>query len=250
MVQGSITQTTENNICKITFCHPKGNSMPSALLSDLAKAIKEAGQNDNIRCVILTSSGNSAFCAGASFDELIEINNLDDGTKFFSGFANVINAIRTCQKFVVGRVHSKVIGGGIGLVAACDYTFAVESVNIRLSEFNVGIGPFVIAPAIVRKMGQSAFSQMTIDTDWYSALWAHEKGLFNKVFKSVEEMDAEINKLTEKFRSSSMDAMYELKKLFWDGTENWDELLVEKAKISGKLVLTEYTKNYLSNFKK
>jgi methylglutaconyl-CoA hydratase len=250
MENGSITQTIVNNVCTITFYHPKGNSMPSGLLSDLAKAIKDAGKNDNIKAIILQSTGKSAFCAGASFDELIEINNFADGTKFFSGFANVINNIRKCPKFVIGRIHSKVIGGGIGLVAACDYTYAVESVTIRLSEFNVGIGPFVIAPAIVRKIGESAFSQMTIDTEWYTAKWAQDKGLFNRVFQTTEEMDIEISKLAEKLTLSSMDAMYELKKLFWDGTENWDELLIEKAKVSGKLVLTDYTKNYLKNFKK
>ena len=243
MENGSVTQTIENNISRIIFYHPKGNSMPSCLLSDLANAIEEAGKNEEIKALILQSTGKSSFCAGASFDELIEINNFDDGTKFFSGFANVINAIRKCPKFVIGRIHSKVIGGGIGLVAACDYTFAVDSVTIRLSEFNVGIGPFVIAPSIVRKIGVSAFSQMTIDTEWYTAQWAKEKGLFNRVCPSAEEMDAEISNLAEKFRSSSIDAMHELKKLFWDGTENWEDLLKEKALVSGKLVLTE-TREY------
>lgn len=250
MTNGTINKEISNKICTITFHHPKGNSMPGELLAKLSEEIDSAGKNEEVKCIILASTGDKAFCAGASFDELIEIENLEDGTKFFSGFANVINSIRKCPKFVIGRVHNKVIGGGIGLVAACDYAFALTSVKIRLSEYSVGIGPFVIAPAIVRKMGVSALSQMSIDTDWYSAEWAKKKGLFNKLFDTPIEMDIALNNLCEKISKSSMDAMIELKKLFWEGTEHWDTDLIDKAKISGKLVLTDYAKDLLKEFKK
>jgi methylglutaconyl-CoA hydratase len=223
--------------------------MPGYLLKELSECITIAGSNSDVRVIILESEGEKAFCAGASFDELASIEDFQTGVEFFSGFANVINAIRKANVLVIGRIQGKVVGGGLGLVAACDYSLAHKSASVRLSEYSLGIGPFVIAPAVERKIGKSALAQMTIDTEWYDAEWAYQKGLFNKLFDELEILDNTLNELAYKISSLSPEASKELKLLFWEGTSEWDSLLIEKAKISGKLVLGEYTKNFINRFK-
>ncbi|WP_299678341.1 enoyl-CoA hydratase/isomerase family protein [uncultured Tenacibaculum sp.] len=248
---GSLYTHIENKIATIEFGHPASNSFPSELLDRLTKELNSLSDNDKVNIIVLKSEGERAFCAGASFDELVAIDNLDDGKKFFSGFANVINAIRTCSKLVIGRVQGKVVGGGVGLAAACDYVLATEAASIKLSEFTIGIGPFVIAPAVERKIGVSGLAELTLDaTSWKNAYWAKDKGLYAKVFDSLSELDKEVSLLAEKLASYNPDALFEMKKTLWEGTENWNELLVERAKITGRLVLSEFTKNALAKFKK
>lgn len=249
MENGKVTKSIENNICRIKFYHPKSNSLPSNLLSELAKTITEAGNDDNTKVIVIESEGEKAFCAGASFDELLAINDFDKGKKFFMGFANVINAIRKVPKFTIARVQGKAVGGGVGLVSAVDYALGVDESSVKLSEFALGIGPFVVGPAVERKIGRAAFSQMSIDYDWRDSLWARQKGLFSETFETIEELDDAVNKLAEKLSDNSPEAAYELKKIFWQGTENWDELLEKRAEISGKLVLSEFTKEYIKQFK-
>ncbi len=248
---GSLYTHIENKIATIEFGHPASNSFPSELLDRLTKELNSLSDNDEVNIIVLKSEGERAFCAGASFDELVAINNLEDGKKFFSGFANVINAIRTCSKLVIGRVQGKVVGGGVGLAAACDYVLATEAASIKLSEFTIGIGPFVIAPAVERKVGVSGLAELTLDaTSWKNAYWAKDKGLYAKVFDSLSELDKEVELLAEKLASYNPDALFEMKKTLWEGTENWGELLIERAKITGRLVLSEFTKNALAKFKK
>ena len=246
---GKITSSINNTICRISFYHPKSNSMPGNLLRELALIIESAGNNPDVRVIILQSEGSKAFCAGASFDELSSINDFETGKKFFMGFANVINAIRKAPKFVLGRIHGKAIGGGVGLAAACDYTFAAEAASIRLSEFALGIGPFVIGPVVERKTGTAAFAQISTDADFYDAKWAFEKGLYSKLFPTIDELDDNLNEFAAKLSKMSPEASFELKQVFWQGTENWPELLESRAEISGRLVLSDFTKNYLKEFK-
>jgi methylglutaconyl-CoA hydratase len=237
----------ENGIGTIEFFHPKSNSLPGYILKKLTDTISEAGKNKDIKVVILRSGGDRAFCAGASFDELVAIDTPENGKKFFSGFANVINAARKCPKFIIGRVQGKAVGGGVGMASATDYCFATKYASVKLSELAIGIGPFVVGPAVERKVGTSAFSAMTINaTKWFDASWAREKGLYTEVFDTSEEMDAEIEKLASILSTSSPDAMKELKKVMWEGTEHWDTLLMERAKISGKLVLSDFTRNAIN----
>lgn len=248
--QGRITSTTENGIAVITFYHPQSNSMPGALLRELATTIEAAGKNPEARVILLKSEGEKAFCAGASFDELISIKDFETGKKFFSGFAGVINAMRKAPKFVIVRVQGKAVGGGVGIAASGDYTFAVNGASAKLSELAVGIGPFVVGPAVQRKVGTSAFAEMTINaTEWRSSEWAQQKGLYNDVFASIEEMDKAIDVLATKLAASNPEAMAMLKKVFWEGTDHWDTLLDERAGMSGKLVLSEFTVNAINQFK-
>jgi methylglutaconyl-CoA hydratase len=234
----------------VSFFHPQSNSLPGALLRELAKTITETGQKNEVNVILLKSEGDKAFCAGASFDELIAIDNEEKGDHFFSGFALVINAMRKCPKLIIGRVHNKAVGGGVGLAASVDYCFATHQSSVKLSELAVGIGPFVVGPAVERKVGLSAMSQLAIDaTQWQSAQWAKEKGLYTAIFETVEEMDAAIDTLIGKLANSNPEAMHELKKIFWQGTEHWDHLLFDRAKISGRLVLSDFTKNAISAFK-
>lgn len=247
---GEITTDITNNIGTIEFYHPKGNSLPGQMLRNLAETISDMGESSEAHVLVLKSRGNGAFCAGASFDELIAINNYEEGKHFFMGFALVLNAMRQCPKLILVRVQGKTVGGGVGIASAGDYTIAHESAAIKLSELALGIGPFVVGPAVKRKVGSSAFSTLSIDAaSWNSAEWAREKGLFSKVCPTPEELDKEVNGLAEQLSDYSPEAMKELKKVFWKGTENWADLLKKRAEISGRLVLSDFTKNFIKEFK-
>ena len=249
-MEAFVKSEINNGIATVTFFHPQSNSLPGAILRKMAEEIAAAGNNPQAKVIILKSEGEKAFCAGASFDELMSIANFEEGKKFFSGFALVINAIRKAPKFVIGRVHGKAVGGGVGLAGAADYTFAVKDAYCRLSELALGIGPFVVGPAVERKVGAGAFTALTINpTEWQTAEWAREKGLYAEIFPTVAEMDAAIQALAGKLAQSSPDAMAQLKKVMWEGTENWDTLLMERAEMSGRLVLSDFTKNYIEKFK-
>ena len=247
---GSVTTSIENGIATVEFFHPAHNAMPGSQLAKLTEAIQSVGANDSVKVVVLKSAGDRTFCAGASFDELAAIEDFDTGKRFFLGFANVINAMRKCPKFIIGRIQGKAVGGGVGLAAATDYCMATHHSTIKLSELAVGIGPFVVGPAVERKVGTAAFTQLAINaTEWQTAEWAKAKGLYNEVFPSMEQMDAYIVHLTEKLVNSNPEAMHQLKKIFWQGTENWDELLAERAAMSGQLVLSDFTKKAIAAFK-
>lgn len=250
-MEAYVKSTIENGIGTIEFFHPQSNSMPSSQLKNLVEEINNLGKNDNAKVIILKSAGEKAFCAGASFDELISIKDFETGKIFFSGFANVINAMRKSPKLIIARIHGKAVGGGVGIACAADYTFATESASVKLSELAVGIGPFVIGPVVERKIGTSSFAQLAINaTEFYSAEWAQEKSMYQDVYETPEEMDAEINLLAEKLAQSSQDAMTKLKEVFWKGTDDWDQLLTERAAVSGQLVLSEFTVNAINQFKK
>lgn len=245
-----VKQNIQNDIATIEFFHPDQNSLPGTILAQLAQTITEAGANDTVKVIILKSGGDRTFCAGASFKELIAINDAATGKVFFSGFANVINAMRKCPKFIIGRIQGKTVGGGVGIAASTDYCFATKFAAIKLSELNVGIGPFVVSPAIERKMGVSAMSQIAIDANtFYEAEWARGKGLFASVYESIEEMDAAVEAFAKHLCTYNPEAMLEMKKIFWRGTDDWDNLLAERAAISGRLVLSDFTKRTLEKFK-
>ncbi len=250
IAEGKVSAQVESGISTITFFHPQSNSLPGNLLRSLANEITLAGDDPNVNVIILKSEGEKAFCAGASFDELMSISSFDEGRKFFSGFALVINAIRKAPKFVIARVQGKAVGGGVGVAAAADYTLAHQSADVKLSELAVGIGPFVVGPAVERKMGTSAFTSLSINaTEWQSAEWAREKGLYAEVFATLPELDDAVLKLASKLSNSSPQAMQELKSIFWNGTEDWDTFLIERAEMSGTLVLSDFTRNAISKFK-
>ena len=249
--EGSLYTKIENKIATIEFGHPASNSFPSFLLQRLTDELNKLSQNKDVCVIILKSQGEKAFCAGASFDELLQIDDLEKGEKFFSGFAHVINAMRTCSQLIIGRIQGKTVGGGVGLAAACDYAFATEAASIKLSELTIGIGPFVIAPAVERKMGTAALAELTIaGHEWQNAYWAKERGLFAKVYETIIEMDKEVDFLAQKLATYNPEALADMKRILWENTSNWDSLLLERAAISGKLVLSEFTKNALSQFKK
>ena len=240
----------KNEVGYIEFFHPSHNSLPSNLLSELTRTITNAGDNSNIKVIVLKSGGERTFCAGASFNELMSINDEAAGKEFFSGFANVINAMRKCSKFIIGRIQGKTVGGGVGLASATDYCMATKFAAIKLSELNVGIGPFVVGPAVQRKIGLSAMSQLAIDANsFYSAKWARQKGLFTQVFESTEVLDEAVTAFAENLCSYYPKAMSEMKTMFWRGTEDWDQLLIQRTKTSGRLVLSEFTKETLKKFK-
>lgn len=245
-----VKSETHNGITHIEFFHPQSNSLPAKILEQLAQEIHFAGTHASTKVIVLRSAGEKTFCSGASFNELIAIKTEAEGQQFFSGFANVINAMRKCPKFIIARVHGKAVGGGVGLAAAADYTIALEGADIKLSELAVGIGPFVVGPAVERKMGNAAFSALATDAAmWRNCDWAKRKGLYAEVHVSVENMDESIARLSHSLSTSNPEAMAEMKKMFWHGTEHWDSLLKERAAISGRLVLSEFSKAAIEKFK-
>lgn len=247
---GYVQTEIKEGLGVISFFHPQRNALPAALLEALTRAVEKAGQDPAVRVILLKSQGDKVFCAGASFDELSAIQDEEQGRRFFMGFAQVINAMRTCPKFVIARVQGKCVGGGVGLAATADYCLALDSADIKLSELAVGIGPFVVGPAVERKMGVSAFSQLAMDAGgWRSADWARQHGLFAEVHPNEEALDQAIQKLAKTLSLSNPEAMAEMKKIFWAGTEHWQELLPERAAISGRLVLSDFCKKAISAFK-
>jgi len=239
-----------NGINTIEFYHPQSNSLPGKLLEELAQTIHGAGNDEDTKVIVLRSVGEKAFCAGASFDELVAIKNQEEGTVFFSGFANVLNAMRTCPQFIIARIQGKCVGGGVGIAAAADYSIAQEGADIKLSELAVGIGPFVVGPAVERKIGLAAFENLAIDaTMWRNAEWARKRGLYSELHASTEDMDESIQRLSYNLAHSNPQAMAEMKKMFWKGTEHWDQLLNQRAVISGRLVLSQHTRTAIEKFK-
>jgi methylglutaconyl-CoA hydratase len=247
---GNVIVSEHQGICTVSFFHPQSNSLPGSLLRKMAEEISRAGENPEVKVIVLKSEGEKTFCAGASFDELISIKDLETGKRFFSGFAAVINAIRKAPKFVLVRVQGKAVGGGVGIACAGDYTLATEAAAVKLSELAVGIGPFVVGPAVERKTGNAAFCQMTINaTEWQSAQWAREKGMYTELHPDSAALDQAVNTLATKLAASNPEAMRMLKAVMWEGTGHWDELLAERAEMSGRLVLSEFTRNAINKFK-
>lgn len=244
-----VNYNIKNSIATIEFFHPKSNALPSEILAELAKTITQVGLNDEALVIVIKSGGDRAFCGGASFNELVAIEDEETGEQFFSGFANVINAMRKCPKFIIGRIQGKTVGGGVGLASAMDYCMATKYAAIKLSELNVGIGPFVVGPAVERKMGISAMSQIAIDANrFFDAEWAKQKGLYADVFETTEELDQAVEELATQLCTYNPQAVKHMKKMFWRGTEDWDHLLIERAKISGRLVLSDFTKEKLASY--
>jgi methylglutaconyl-CoA hydratase len=249
--EGYVKSEKQQGVTTIEFFHPRSNSLPGRLLEELTRQVSEAGHDAATRVIVLRSAGEKAFCAGASFDELLAIQNEKQGFSFFSGFAHLINAMRKCPQFIIVRIQGKCVGGGLGLAAAADHAIAVEGADIRLSELAVGIGPFVVGPAVERKIGLSAFGTLAIDAEmWRSDVWAREKGLYAELHHEVKGMDESVRRLADSLSRSNPEAMAEMKKNFWEGTGHWDELLLERAAVSGRLVLSEFSREAIKQFKK
>ena len=246
---GDVSVTISDGIGTITFCHPKGNSLPGALLQRMADAIEWLGKDAAARVLVLRSDGTGPFCAGASFDELLDISDAEQGEEFFSGFARVILAMIRAPKFVLVRVHGRTAGGGVGIAAAGDYTFAVKTASAKLSELTVGIGPFVVGPVIERRVGNGPYAAMAVDADWRDADWGERHGLYSRIYNDVASMDAAINGLAGALAASNPEAMANMKRVFWEGTEEWDSLLAERARMSGTLVLSEFTRSAIAKFR-
>lgn len=249
--KGTISHIIKDRISTIEFYHPKGNSLPGPLLKELTAKIKQASDTEESQAIVIKSGGEGAFCAGASFDELLAVSTLEEGKEFFMGFANVLNAMRESKKFIVARIHGKVVGGGVGIAACADYAIAHSSASVKLSELAVGIGPFVVGPAVGRKIGVGAFTTLSVDArSWYDASWALDNNLYSKLFDSIQDMDKAIDKVAAEIASSNPQAMKELREIQWHGTGHWGPTLAQRAEISGRLVLSDFTRNFIKEFKK
>jgi methylglutaconyl-CoA hydratase len=248
--QGSLYTRISGSLAVLEFGHPASNSLNSELLDRLCREFESLGQNPEVSAILIQSEGDRAFCAGASFDELLEVSSPEQSAAFFSGFANLINAMRTCPRPIIARVHGKAVGGGVGLIAACDYVLASEAASIRLSELSIGIAPLVIAPAVVRKAGAAGLAALALSPkEWKSAYWALEHGLYSRVFESRSELDTEAEFFASQLATYSPEALALMKKALWEGTDHWTELLAGRAAQTGKLALSETTQQTLRKFK-
>ncbi|MDB4873718.1 MAG: Enoyl-CoA hydratase/isomerase [Gemmatimonadetes bacterium] len=245
---GTVSSFVAGGIADVSFGHPKSNSLPASVLSALAEQISALGARNDVRVVVLRSYGTGAFCAGASFDELAAIRDAAAGKEFFMGFARVILAMTRCPKPIITRVHGKVVGGGVGVVAASDYAMATDKAALRLSELAVGIGPFVVGPVIEHKIGAGAFGPMAIDADWRDAAWGERHGLYARMFDTIDALDAAIGVFARKLADANPDAVARIKAITWAGRDNWPRLLEERAAMSGTLVLSDYTRNAIAGF--
>mgnify|MGYP001810183500 CR=1 FL=1 len=246
---GTVTVTFDGAVATVSFFHPRGNSLPGALLRQLAAEITAVGARPDVRVIILRSEGTGPWCAGASFDELVSIATPEQGLEFFSGFSGVILAMTQVPQFVIARIHGKTAGGGVGLTAAADYAICTSRAAFRLSELAVGIGPFVVGPVIEKKIGTGAYAAMTVDADWRDATWAERHGLVAKVVADDAALDAAVSQLADTLARSNPQAMADLKRVFWSGTEHWPALLRERAAASGRLVLSDFTRDAIAAFK-
>tara|TARA_B100001057_G_scaffold493634_1_gene588510 strand:+ start:327 stop:1076 length:750 start_codon:yes stop_codon:yes gene_type:complete len=247
-MKGIVKLKNEDKVGKIHFFHPKGNSLPTIIINSLVDCLHKAENDPNINVIILESGGSSTFCSGASLSELKLVNNIESGTAFFMGFAKLLNTIREMSKFVLARVQGKLVGGGVGLVSACDYAFATEKASIKLSELSIGLGPYVIEPAVTRKIGNTAFTQLSIDSsNWKSANWGMEKGLYAHLSPDIDSMDDALNHKAQLIASYTPEACRQLRKLHWKNTQHWETLLPENAKITAQLSLSEYSQNLMKS---
>ncbi|MCZ2083323.1 MAG: enoyl-CoA hydratase/isomerase family protein [Flavobacteriales bacterium] len=249
MNNGFVNQELKNNISEITFGHPKSNSLPGEILELLAQTILNEGAKEEVKAILLKSEGEKAFCAGASFDELLSIDELENSKKFFGGFAKVLNAMRSCGKLVIVRVQGKTTGGGVGIACAADYCFATKDSALALTELNLGIGPFVIGPYVERKMGKSAYAAMSIDADFRSADWCEKHDVYHSVSENIQMMDEEIDKFLEKLSTRSSDALSLIKKVSWEGTEHFEQLMPERILMSASLILEDSAKENIGKIK-
>ncbi|GBD92044.1 putative polyketide biosynthesis enoyl-CoA hydratase PksH [bacterium BMS3Abin04] len=247
--EGFVKSQKENGIATVSFFHAKSNSLLSSQLKQLKKAFDQLSEDTSVNVIILRSEGEKAFCAGASFDELLKIENFEQGKEFFMGFARLVNAMRRCNKIIIGRIHGKAVGGGVGLVAATDYALATKNASLKLSELAIGLGPFVVGPPIERKIGVKDFNAMSLDCEWRSAEWGREHGFYKEIFDTIENLDKAIYDFATELASRNPEALKKLKRIFWEGTEHWDKLLEERAENSGKLVLSDFTKEFIKSFK-
>ena len=249
MIEG-IQVLKNNGIARIHFAHAKQNAFPATHLKALQTAFEEVSKDDGIHVIVLQSDPAKAFCAGASFDELLAVKTPEEGKAFFMGFANVINAMRQCPQPIIGRIHGKAVGGGVGLIAACDYTLATTYAEVKLSEIAIGIGPFVIAPAVLRKIGTAALSELSLTAHaWKSADWAHAKGLLSELHSDFDALEQAVAQHANRLAAYTPEAVAELKKALWKGTEDWDNLLEHNAAVSGRLVLSKRTQQTLHQIK-
>jgi methylglutaconyl-CoA hydratase len=247
---GSTAINVENKAARITFSHPKGNSLPSILLKELTNKFNDLGKHDDVKVIVLQSKGTGAFCAGASFEEIQSIKDFETGKEFFMGFARLILTMIRCPKVIITRVQGKAVGGGVGIIAASDYALALNTASIRLSELSLSLGPFVVGPVVEKKIGLSAFSALSIDTEWRDASWAKSFGLYSNVYNTIEKLDSAVNSLSERISKYNPEAILKLKSIFWERTEHWDQLLESRAEMSGRLVLSRFTSEAIDLLKR
>lgn len=246
---GTVTVSIADGVGTVEFAHPKGNSLPAQLLNLLAREITAVGENPDARVIVLRSAGTGAFCAGASFDEFTALADAAAGKEFFLGFSRVIMAMVRAPKFVLTRVHGKAAGGAIGVIAASDYSIAVRDAAVKLSELQVGIGPFVVGVAIERKLGLAPFQALGVHADWHDAAWCERHGLYSMVCDDVAALDAAVAAHAKRLAASNPEAMREMKRIYWEGSERWEAAMDERAAMSGRMVLSDFTRKALEKFR-
>lgn len=249
VLEGTVQASVADGVGTVEFSHPKGNSLPAKLLDDLAGAITKLGNDAAARVIVLRSAGTGAFCAGASFDEFVTLADAEAGKRFFSGFSRVVLAMVRAPKFVLTRVHGRAAGGALGVIAASDYSIALRTASVKLSELQVGIGPFVVGVVIERKLGLAPFQSLAVHADWHDADWCERHGLYSALVDDEAALDVAVEAHAKRLASSNPDAMAEMKRIFWHDIGDWEERMNERAAMSGRMVFSNFTHAALTKFR-
>lgn len=248
-MQPTVHTQIENSIAKIQFYNPASNACDPSMLAQMVHAFNTLSANSQVKVILLSSKGNKAFCAGASITHLSELKDMKAATDFFSGFGRLILSMKNCNKIIVTSVQGKAVGGGVGIIAASDYVIATENSGLRLSELMIGIGPLVIAPAVIRKVGVAHFSQLSLKpSTWKDAKWGAAHGLFNELVTDGDSLENVTVDYCNSLASYSAQALSALKSVLWQGTEHWEELLYENAAKTATLSLSEDAQESFKKF--
>jgi methylglutaconyl-CoA hydratase len=178
-----MTAIDARGIARVTLDRPAAhNAFDEALIAALAEAFTTLGMDPQVRAIVLAGNGKS-FCAGADIAWMrraggwTEAENRADAMKL----SDMLNAIDTCPKPVIARVHGAVAGGGVGLVACADMAVVIDGAKFRLSEVRLGLTPATISPFVVQKIGAGQARRWFLTAEGFGAAEAERMGLVHAV---------------------------------------------------------------------
>ena len=200
------------------------NAFDDVLIREMTDALESIAQDDGVRVVVLTGAGD-VFSAGADLNWMKKVatygfeENVEDALIF----ARMLEALYRLPKPTIARINGACVGGGVGLVSACDVAVSVPEAKFALREILLGIAPSAISPYVLRKIGETHAHDYFLTGRTFDAVRAREIGLVNEV---VERglLDAEIDVWVQRFLHAGPQAIAATKKLInrvaWSSIED------------------------------
>ncbi len=202
-------------VATVTLNRPDShNAFNPEMIGAITAAFRSLGDNPVVRVIVLTGRGRS-FCAGADVGYMRETadytfeENVADGQAIF----DLMQAVDSCPKAVVGRINGAAIGGGAGLTACCDIAIAVERAKFAFSEVRLGIVPAIISPFVVAKIGAANSREMFLTGERFLAPKALEIGLVQQVAADEAALDSAVQERVEQLLMAAPGAQADAKKL-------------------------------------